>query len=99
MAAGGGVIRFAGHDLNEETAVVVCNHVAAGSEVRTVHVDDDGLCFQCGSPDDDPKFAEVLCLDCVIDRPGLSDVPEIPVDWVAHRETDGKWTIEAQPED
>jgi len=93
------VIPFAGHEWSEKASVVVCIHVADGSEVRTVQVDEDGLCFQCGSTDDDPKLAQVLCLDCVIDRPGLNDVPDIPVNWVAHREADERWTIEAQPED
>ncbi|MDE2171104.1 MAG: hypothetical protein KGJ57_17030 [Sphingomonadales bacterium] len=93
------MIRLAGHDWNEATSVIICNHVAAGSEVRTVHVDPDGLCFQCGSPDDDIDLAKVFCLDCVIDRPGLNDLPEIPVNWVAYREADGSWTIEEQAED
>jgi hypothetical protein len=93
------MIPLAGHDWPDHLSVVVCDHVAAGSEVRTVHVDPDGLCFQCGSPDDNPDLAKVLCLHCVIDRPGLTDLPDIPVDWIAHREADGTWSIEPQPED
>ena len=90
------MIPLAGHHWEDATTVVVCDHVSAGSEVRTVHVDDDGLCFQCGRPDDDIALATVLCLDCVIDRPGLENLPFIPVNSVAHREEDGSWTVELQ---
>jgi hypothetical protein len=92
------VINFGGHTWSEGTAVIVCDHVANGSEVRTVQIDEDALCFQCGG-DDDPKLAKVLCLDCVVDRLGLNDVPQIPMNHVAHREIDGSWSIERQPEE
>jgi len=90
---------LAGHNLDESTTVVVCDHVATGSEVRIIHVDEDGLCFQCGRTDDDPKFALIYGLDCLMDRPGLSDVPEIPINHVAYREEDGSWTVERQPDE
>ena len=94
------MIPLGGHEWDAATAVVVCNHVHDGSEVRTVHVDDDGtLCFQCGSPDDDINLAKVICLDCVIDRDGLQDVPTIPVNHIAHREENGSWTVERQPDE
>ena len=93
------MIALAGHRWDEATAVVVCDHVRAGSEVRTVHVDDDGtLCFQCGGQDD-ISVATVVCLEHVIDRPGLHDVPVVPVNSVAYREPDGNWTVEAQPDE
>ena len=93
------MIELAGHKLAGNTAVLVCDHVYRGSEVRTIHVDYDALCFQCGAMDDNIKLAKTMCLDEVIDRPGLDDVPFIPFDHVAHRESDGSWTVEKQAEE
>ncbi len=74
----------------------MCEHVHAGEEIGlfTHDPDDDGgLGMQCRGDSDNIENAKVLCLDCLADRPELSDLPSVCVGHTAERRPDGTWIV------
>ena len=85
-------MQVGGHEFPQRAKVVVCRCVAEGRPVTIYQNAADGMSMVCGV-EHEIEDMENMCLEHLVDRPELANLPIVDRGYGACRENDGSWYI------